>query len=98
MFFLKDYLKSLQEAGFEKYPKGWDQSSVKKFAKSIGGDPKSKGWFDKCVNEMTGKIGNPESFCAAARDEALNSTYWRGKGKTKKEVEKDIRAHKKIHK
>jgi hypothetical protein len=95
---LEKYLSSIQEAGFEKYPKGWDQSSVKKFAKSIGGDPKTKGWWDKCIKEIEGKIGNPEGFCASVRDEALNSTYWRGEGKSKKEMEKDIRTHKKIHK
>lgn len=96
---LENYLKVMQqEAGFKKYPKGWDQNSVKRFAKTIGGDPKEKKWFEKCVKSMEGKISSPEGFCASVRDEAVNSTFWRGEGKTKKEMEKDVRTHKRIHK
>lgn len=45
-----DELITLTEIGFEKYPKGWDRGSVKKFAdtitKDVGKDPDDKGWFD----------------------------------------------------
>jgi hypothetical protein len=37
-----------------------------------------------------------EGFCASVKDEAYASTYWRGKGKTKKEKEAAIKTHKKI--
>lgn len=87
-----------QEAGFEKYPPGWDRDSVIKFARTIGGDPTERKWFDKCVNKIKDEMGNPEAFCASVKDEYYNSTYWRGKGKTKKEITKSIRMHKKIHK
>jgi hypothetical protein len=70
-----------KDIGFKKYPKGWDRSSVQKFAKSISGDPSSKGWFDKCVEKMKGKLDNPQAFCAAARDEAKGTTKWRGEHK-----------------
>jgi len=44
----RDFL--IKEAGFTKYPKGWDKSSVIKFAKTLtkesGKGPKDKGFFD----------------------------------------------------
>ena len=91
---LESYLSYLQEAGFTKYPKGWDRSSVQKFAKSVGGDPKTKKWFEKCVKKMEGNISDPEAFCASVKDEVYGgdkaSTYWRGKGKTKKQAAKSV--------
>jgi len=88
---MKLYDMYLQEAGFEKMPKGWTKRSVKKAGKTIAKDvgeetPKEKGFFDKCVKKMRGKVDNPEGYCAALKDEAYGSTYWRGKGKTKKKA------------
>jgi len=86
------------EAGFTSYPKGWSNKSVKKFGKTLSkrmkGGVKSKGFFDKCVNKMRGKVANPEGFCAGVKDETYGSTYWRGKGKSSGEVSKDTRQHK----
>lgn len=83
------------EAGFSKYPKGWTQDSVKKFANSLAqdmkGGPKSKGFFDKCVKKMSGKIDDPEGFCAGVKDEVYGSTQWRGKDKSAAEVRKDTK-------
>lgn len=91
----KEYI---QEAGFKKYPKGWDEESVKKFAKTLvkefgikGGD--KKGFFDACVTKMTGEMDNPEGFCASVADEVTGTTFWRGKGKTEKEVKKLAKEH-----
>lgn len=88
------------EAGFEKKPKGWDDGSVKKFSKTftskMKGDVKSKGFFDKCVKKMQGKVDNPEGFCAAMKDEAYGSTHWRGKGKKPAEVKRDTARHKNV--
>lgn len=103
MKLINKYLNFLNEAGFTDYPKGWDKDSVKKFAntlsKNMKGGPKSKGWFDKCVNKMKDKMPNPEGFCASVRDEVYGgdkaSTYWRGKGKTKKQVTSKISAMRK---
>ena len=93
-------LKSIMEAGFTDKPKGWTDQSVKKYEKTftskMKGDVKSKGFFDKCVEKMKGKVDNPEGFCAALKDEAYGSTFWRGKGKTKKQATKDVRAHKNV--
>lgn len=91
MEILEKYLQQLQEAGFEKYPKGWSRKSVKKFAKSLGGGGKKTGFFKKCVKKMTGKVANPEGFCAAVKDEAHGSTGWRGKGKKPAEVRADVK-------
>lgn len=82
----------LGEAGFKHYPKGWSGKSVKKFSSSlVKGGAKPKGFFDKCVEKMRGKVANPEGFCAAAKDEVYKSTGWRGKGKTPSEVAKSIK-------
>jgi len=83
------------ESGFAKMPKGWDQDSVKKFARTLSkdmkGGPKSKGFFDKCVEKMKGKVENPEGFCAGIKDEVYGSTMWRGKDKPEDEVRKDTK-------
>lgn len=95
MKLIDKYLNFLNEAGFTNYPKGWDKDSVKKFAntlsKNMKGGPKSKGWFDKCVNKMKDKMPNPEGFCASVRDEVYGSTGWRGKDKSPEEVRKDVK-------
>ena len=89
----KRCMKGLEEAeGWEGLPKGWTQSSLKKFSKSLTGKPATKkGFFDKCVKRMQGKIDNPEAFCAATKDEAHGSTFWRGKGKTPQQAGKDVK-------
>ena len=97
---LKEYLK---EAGFTKYPEGWTRKSVIKFAKTLtsetGKGPKDKGFFDACVSKMTKHFGEgAKGFCASVKSEAWNSTYWRGKGKTKKDIEKSVASHKKLPK
>ena len=84
----------MQEVGFERFPRGWTRDSVRKFAKTLAGDPKTKDWFYGCVKKIKGHVGNPEAFCAAVKDEVYGgdkaATYWRGKGKTKKGAEKRI--------
>jgi desulfoferrodoxin-like iron-binding protein len=88
------------EAGFKKYPKGWSKKSVKKFANTLTKEETNaaakKGFFDKCVKKMTGKVDNPEGFCAAMKDEATGSTYWRGKDKSPQKAGKDIKAHQNV--
>ncbi len=83
------------EAGFSKYPKGWTQDSVKKFANSLSkdmkGGPKSKGFFDKCVEKMKDKVGDAEGLCASIKDEVYGSTMWRGKDKPEAEVRSDTK-------
>ena len=83
------------EAGFNKYPRGWSNDSVKKFgqtlSKNMKGGVKSKGFFDKCVKKMTGKVDNPEGFCAGVKDETYGSTGWRGKDKSPAKVRADVK-------
>lgn len=85
----------LEEAGFEKNPRGWDKASLKKymntFTKRMKGGVKAEGFFDKCVEKIKGKVENPEGFCASLKDEAYGSTGWRGKGKKPAEVAKDVK-------
>jgi desulfoferrodoxin-like iron-binding protein len=54
------HLGTVVEAGFSKNPKGWSQDSIKKysktFTKNMKGGVKSKGFFDKCVKKMEGKL------------------------------------------
>lgn len=73
--------------------KGWDDSSIEKFGKTIGKDPKDKGFFDACVKRMSGKEGFDEQkakgFCASIKDKAYGSPNWRGKDKTKEQAKKD---------
>jgi desulfoferrodoxin-like iron-binding protein len=85
---------SMSEAeGMKGLPKGWTQSSLKRFSKSLTGkEGTQKGFFDKCVKKMQGKIDNPEGFCASAKDELHGSTMWRGKGKTPQQAGKDVKA------
>ncbi len=52
----------------------WDQDACKKRLKSVGGD------FEACV-EKSSWAKDPEGFCARLADCALDTTYWRGKGK-----------------
>jgi len=90
----------ITEAGFEDKPEGWNDKSIKKYSKTftskMKGNVKSKDFFDKCVKKMKGKVDNPEGFCAALKDEAHGSTFWRGKGKTPGEVKKDVAKHKNV--
>ena len=75
--------------------KGWTQSSIEKFGKTIGKSPTEKGFFDKCVSRMESKMGDQaKGFCASIKDAAYGSPNWRGKGKTKKQVKSDVKKDK----
>lgn len=85
--------KALEEMAL---PKGWTESSVQKFAKSLTNkDATEKGFFDACVKKIGNNVKNPEAFCAAVKDKVFASkgaeepTKWRGKGKSKKQMKKD---------
>ncbi len=72
----------LNEGSWKNLPNGWTDASVKKFAQSLTGkDATKEGFFDACVAKMTGKLSNPEAFCATVKDHVYGTTYWRGKGK-----------------
>ena len=58
------------------------------------GGATKKGFFDKCVKKMKGKIANPEGFCASVKDETYGSTAWRGAGKSPQQIGKDIKKSK----
>jgi len=79
----------INETGFKKYPKGWNRSSVRKFAKTIsknmGKDVDEKGWFDACVRKMEPEMGEgAKGFCASVKDEYFGQTKWRSGDKTVK--------------
>ena len=85
--------ESLNEAPIAS--KGWTQSSIEKFGKTIGKSPTEKGFFDKCVSRMESKMGDQaKGFCASIKDAAYGSPNWRGKGKTKKQVKSDVKKDK----
>ena len=95
---LRDFIL-VEKIGWEKYPKGWTRQSVIKFAKSLAGKHATeKGFFDACVDKMSGNIDDPEAFCASVKDVAWKSTMWRGKGKTKEETKKAIAKEKGLEK
>ena len=74
--------------------KGWTKKSVEKFGKTIGKEPDEHGFFDACVSRMGKHMGDKaKGFCANVKSTALNTEYWRGKGKTKKEVKKLAKKH-----
>jgi len=74
--------------------KGWTQSSVEKFGKTIGKDPQDKGFFATCVKRMEGKKGfdkeKAQGFCASIKDASYGSPNWRGKDKPKKQAKADV--------
>jgi hypothetical protein len=70
-------------AGWKSLPRGWTEESVKKFWANLTKANK-KHPFAECVKKMKGKLENPEAFCASAKDHALGTTKWRGKGRKKK--------------
>lgn len=81
----------IQEMGFKKYPKGWTQKSVVKFARTLGKEtglgPRDKGFFDACVAKMSKHFGEgAKGFCAAVKDSSWDTTMWRGKGKSKSKI------------
>jgi len=91
----------VNEAGFSKYPPGWTRESVIKFAKTLtkdtGKKPDEKGFFEACVKKLESHFGEgANGFCAAIKDEAYGSTYWRGKGKTEKETKTAVKSHKNV--
>jgi hypothetical protein len=65
------------------------------FAKNHGGmTPDDKGWHEVCVDHMEGNVDDAPAYCARVRDVWKQSTYWRGKNKSEKEVESDVKANK----
>jgi len=93
MEILEQYLEklNLSELGFDEYPHGWTKKSLKKYVKTMlkNSNAKSKeDFFDICVKHVSGKIDEPEAFCAALIDELLGTTKWRGKGKKRTKVSK----------
>lgn len=72
----------LHEIGFDGFPKGWTKKSIKKYAKTLGGETEidTKEWFYKCVDKLKDETGvdDPEKLCASIKDEVLGKTKWRG--------------------
>lgn len=78
----------------------WSEESLKKFAKTIGKDPKDKGFFEACVKRMSKHFSKDEAegFCALVKDKSYGSTFWRGKDKTKKDVKKQVKSKQNVEK
>lgn len=55
-------------------PKGWDDSSRKKFWESLTGGVKHK--VTKCIKQMEGKVDDPGAFCASLADR-IEGKDWR---------------------
>ena len=55
-------------ARWSELPKGWTESSVKKFWDSLTGDVEHK--VTKCMKEMKGKVSDPGAFCASCKRKA----------------------------
>ena len=77
----------LEKLGCDNKSKGWNLTSMKKYAKSLTGkDPTEHGWFDACVSKIQDHFDEPEKICASLRDSLLKTTKWRGKGKDIKKI------------
>lgn len=61
------------EVGFSDLPDGWDRASVLDAWASLGGQ------FRTCRTEMVGEIRSPSRFCAALKDEVLQTELWRNR-------------------
>jgi len=59
--------------GFDSLPEGWTRKSVLQAWASLGGK------FRTCRADMVGEIRNPTRFCAALKDEVLQTEMWRNK-------------------
>lgn len=69
-------------AGFKRLPKGWNQESVKKLWRSLGGEEGGVNEVIKRLRESKKvKIQDPEAFAAALADMVRGTTKWRGKKK-----------------
>lgn len=56
----------------------------KTFGKNHGKYPDEHGFFDLCVEHMTGNIDDPEAYCARVKDIYSKTTYWRSGSKKEK--------------
>lgn len=67
--------KKLEETAFKTMPKGWDKSSLEKFAKTLTKKEKGEeGFFRSCVKKIGDTdITDPEKFCGA-----LKARFFRG--------------------
>ncbi len=68
------------------------------FGENHGKLPDEKGFFDLCKEHMAGNIDDPDAYCARVKDAYIGSTYWRGKGKTEKEMKSDTKKHQNYNK
>lgn len=66
------------------------------FGKTHGTYPDEKGFHELCVLHMEDNVEDAPAYCARVKDVYNQSTYWRGKGKSKKEVESDVKAHQNV--
>ena len=72
--------------------KGWTKDSVKKFGKTIGKSPDEHGFFDVCVSHMEKEMGEQaKGFCASLKDTYYGGSGWRGAGKSKEQIKKDVK-------
>ena len=65
----------------------------KSFGENHGKMPDEAGFHALCVEHVTGKIDDAPAYCAAVKSAYLGSDYWRGKGKTAKQVAADVKKH-----
>ena len=70
----------------------------KTFGKNHGKYPDEKGFHELCVTHMEGNIDDAPAYCARVKDNYMGSSYWRGKGKTKKEVDTAVKEHPNVKK
>jgi hypothetical protein len=59
--------------GFDDLPDGWNRATVLDAWTSLGGT------FTTCRADMVGEIRSPTRFCAAFKDEVLQTELWRNR-------------------
>jgi len=73
--------KVKKAAKWESLPRGWTESSLGSFYKSLAGAGDAKAKFYRCVDKMGGSdVTDPNAFCGALLDRFLDPS-WRGVGR-----------------
>lgn len=65
--------------GFKDWPPSWKKSERPARVIAMYTWARLGGKWRTCVAEMTGNIRNPQRFCAAFKDEILQTTRWRNR-------------------
>jgi len=81
--------KSINEAGWNNFPDGWDEESLESFARNLTGKTKndSEGFFTSCMDKVEDKFDEPEAFCASLKTQYIGKGWREESTKTTKQTQ-----------